>query len=60
MKTTDRLIRWKDTHQIQEVTFGIGEYNEEIDNGIFFWVDNAEELLELEQKNNGEEFYIID
>lgn len=59
MRTAERLIRWKGTQELQEVIFGIGEYDESLDNEVFFWVEDENELLSLEQDDNGEDFKIV-
>lgn len=59
-KTVDKLIKWKDTKEITEVTFGIGDFDEQLDEDIFYWVEDENDLLSLKDKNGVEEFYIIE
>lgn len=55
----EQTICWKDTGDIQTITFGIGDFNEVEDQYVFYWVDDLKDLESLKDKNGVEEFYII-
>lgn len=56
----DKLIQWKDTGEITEVVFGIGDFDEKWDEEVFYWVEEKDDILSLMDKNGVEEFYIIE
>lgn len=56
----DKLIQWKDTGEITVVTFGIGDFDEKLDEDVFYWVEEKDDILSLMDKNGVEEFYIIE
>ena len=58
--TVEKTIKWKDTGDIQEVTFGIGDFDENYDNEVFYWVDDEHQIESFKDKNGVEDFYIID
>jgi len=60
MKIQKRLIVWKDSPDDPiEVNFGIGDFDEELDDHVFYWVDSIEDLESLKDPEGVEEFYII-
>ena len=54
-ETTLQRIRWKDTGEECNYLFGIGDYDGEDDDQIFFWVESMQEIKD----NNFDEFTII-
>ena len=45
-----KTIRWKDNGQEQTVLFGVGEFNDTMDDQVFFWVQDIEELNSLNEE----------
>lgn len=52
-------IQWKDTGDKETVYFGIEPVIDEIDDQVFFWIESMEEIEELKEENNGQDFIII-
>ena len=59
-------VKWKDEAPDAESmwrNFAIGKYNEGVDRafdeGIFFYVESAEEIIALTNPDNDEDFYVI-
>lgn len=60
-------IKWKGADEDTEPlwrNFVIGEYDEDtvdddFDNTIFYYAESAEEIIELTNPNNNEDFYVI-
>lgn len=40
----EKTIKWKDTNEEEIVIFGIGQFNDAMDDQVFFWVQDLDEL----------------
>ena len=57
--TVESQIRFKDSDQVETVTFGIGEWDEKTnDDHIFYWIDSEDSLKNILEGK--EEFLILD
>lgn len=52
------LIEWKQTKEVQEVTFGIGEFESKLDKLVFYWVEDDLDLDSFMKKDSLEKFFI--
>ena len=58
MDLRQETIQWLDNGDISTVIFGIGKFNEAVDQEVFYWVDNLKELDSFLEPNGGD-FIII-
>jgi len=61
--TIDAKIQFHNSEEIEDVTIGIGHYEEDNlprnDDDIFYYVENAEEMENLLLDDNGEDFKVL-
>jgi hypothetical protein len=54
----EKTIVWKDNGKEEIVLFGVGSFNDVLDDEVFYWADDMDELKSLEDKEGLEDFYI--
>lgn len=54
------IIEWIDTKNQECVAISVGGINPTFDDDIFFECGNEEDFNDLKDKNNGQDFYIVE
>ena len=56
----DAVIRWKDEEEPENVVIAMHPDDGESDDGVFFYCESVDELRELLNPDNGEDFVVIE